>query len=234
MAKRFYKDVTLDSDADGHFVRLDGRELKTPGKRPIRVPSAEIAAKIKGEWDAVPPATDGDIDPTVMPVTRLANVANEGVADRRDDLIAEARDYAETDLLCYRAPDPQDYVARQAAAWNPWIDWAAARGITLETTDSLRAVEQPVASLDAVADYARDLSDFGLTLFVHLVAVYGSAVLAMAVMDGTLDPGDAFDLSRMDELFRAEVWGVDEDDARVRLALRDETEILGGLVPHLR
>lgn len=234
MAKRFYTDVTLDNDADGHFVRLDGRPLKTPGKRPLRVPSAAIAAQLKAEWDAVPPATDGDINPSVMPVTRLASVASENVTDRRDDLIAEARTYAGTDLLSYRAPDPVDYVARQAKAWNPWIDWAAARGVTLKTTDAIRAIDQDAASLDAVADFARPLSDFALTLFVHLVAVKGSAVLAMAVMDGALEPGDAFDLSRIDEIYRAEVWGVDDDDEAVRLALRAETVTLGALARHLR
>lgn len=234
MAKRFYTDVTVDHDADGHFVRLDGRELKTPGKQPIRVPHAAIAAQIKAEWGAVPQAIDGDIDPTVMPVTRLANVASEGVSQRRDELIAEARKYAGSDLLSYRAPDPQDFVARQAAAWNPWLDWARARGVALETTDAIRAIEQDPTSLDAVADYATPLSDFALTLFVHLVAVYGSAVLAMAVIDGALDPAEAFDLSRIDELYRTEIWGVDEDDERVRLALRTETETLGKLAIHFK
>lgn len=234
MAKRFYTDVTVDHDAGGHFVRLDGRELKTPGKRPIRVPHPAIAAQIRAEWDAVPQAVDGDIDPTVMPVTRLANVASEGVSQRRDELIAEARKYAGSDLLSYRAPDPQDYATRQAAAWNPWLDWARARGVALETTGAIRAIEQDPASLDAVADYAASLSDFTLTLFVHLVAVYGSAVLAMAVIDRALDPGEAFDLSRIDELYRTEIWGVDEDDERVRLALRTETETLGKLAVHLK
>lgn len=234
MAKRFYTDVTVDHDADGHFVRLDGRELKTPGKQPIRVPHAAIAAQIKAEWCAVPQAIDGDIDPTVMPVTRLANVASEGVSQRRDELIAEARKYAGSDLLSYRAPDPQDFVARQAAAWNPWLDWARTRGVALETTDAIRAIEQDPTSLDAVADYATPLSDFALTLFVHLVAVYGSAVLAMAVIDGALDPAEAFDLSRIDELYRSEIWGVDEDDERVRLALRTETETLGKLAIYFK
>jgi len=229
MAKRFYTDVTLDSDADGHFIRLDGRGLKTPGKRALRVPSAAIASLLKTEWDAVPAATDGDIDPTVMPVTRLANVASENVADRRDDLIAEARTYAGTDLLCYRAPEPAGYAKRQTAAWNPWLDWAASRGVTLQTTDAIRAIDQDESSLDTVANYARSLPDFALTLFVHLVAVYGSAVLAMAVMEGAIDPGEAFDLSRIDELYRAEVWGVDEDDEAVRIGLRAETVTLGNL-----
>ena len=54
------------------------------------------------------------------------------------------------------------------------------------------------------------------------------------VMEGALDPGEAFDLSRIDELYRAEIWGVDEDDEVARLALRAETETLGGLALYLR
>ncbi|MEM9600043.1 MAG: ATP12 family protein [Pseudomonadota bacterium] len=233
MARRFYQTVSVEQDVDGWFVTLDGRALRTPGKRPIRVPSQSVADMLKSEWDAVPPAEEGDIDPTVMPVTRLSNVASEAVADRRDDLVAEARNYAGTDLLSYRAPDPEEFVARQAAAWDPWIDWAAHQGVVLQTTDAIRAIDQAEASLDAVTEYARTMPDFALTLFVHLVAVYGSAVLAMAVMEGALDPGQAFDLSRIDELYRAEIWGVDTDDEAARLALRAETVTLGSLAAHL-
>ena len=233
MAKRFWTDVTLDSDAGGHFIRLDGRELKTPNRHAVRVPSAAVAAKLKAEWDAVPLAVDGDIDPRVMPVTRLANVAGEAGETRRDALVAEARAYAGTDLLSYRAPDPAEYVARQAAAWDPWLDWAEGRGIALATTDAIIAVDQPEASLDAVQRYARELDPFALTLFAHLVAVYGSAVLAMAVIEGELAPGEAFDLSRLDELYREEVWGVDEDAAAQRADLRAETVVLGELAGDL-
>ena len=233
MAKRFYQSVTLDHDEAGHFVRLDGRELKTPGKKPVRVPSEEIAARLRDEWDAVPAPEDGEINPVLMPVTRLANVVSEGVSDRRDTLISEVRSYAGTDLLSYRAPDPEEFVTRQSQAWDPWIDWAAKRNIRLETTDSIRAIEQPEDSLNAVADYASKLPDFSLVLFVHLTAVYGSTILALAVSEQALDPAEAFDLSRLDELYRAEIWGADEEDERVRNALREETAILGGLVPFL-
>ncbi len=233
MAKRFWTDTTTDADDDGHFVRLDGRELKTPGKRPIRVPSAAIATLIRDEWDAVPLAVIGDIDPQVMPITRLANVASEGAEERRDDLVAEVRSYSGTDLLCYRAPEPEALTQRQDALWGPWLDWASNRGIRLDTTTSLLPIAQPEPSLDAVAALARGYGTFALTLLTHLTAVYGSAILALAVMDRALDPGEAFDISRVDELHREAVWGVDEDARDVRDALRAETVILGGLAKHL-
>ena len=233
MAKRFWTKTTVDADAGGHFVRLDGRELKTPGKRPIRVPSAAIARRIRDEWDAVPAAVDGDIDPQLMPVTRLANVASEGAAARREALIAEVRSYSGTDLLSYRAPDPEALTTRQAALWNPWLDWAAERGIRLHTTTGLLPIDQPTESLDAVAALASEYGDFALTLLTHLTAVYGSAVLALAVMDGALGPAEAFDASRVDEMHREAVWGVDEDAKAVREALRAETVVLGGLAAEL-
>ncbi len=233
MAKRFWTDVTLDQDGGGHFIRLDGRALKTPNKMDLRVPTAAIATKLKAEWDAVPPATDGDIDPSTMPVTRLANVASEGAAVRRQDLVSEVQSYASTDLLCYRAPDPSEFVARQAAAWDPWLNWAAKRGIKLATTQAILAIPQEEESLAAVAQYADGLGGFALTLYVHLTAVYGSAILAMAVMEKALVPETAFDLSRLDELYREEVWGVDEEAATQRDALRQETMTLGTLAEDL-
>ena len=35
--------------------------------------------------------------------------------------------YGETDLLCYRAERPAELAQRQAAAWDPLLDWVAER-----------------------------------------------------------------------------------------------------------
>lgn len=227
MAKRFYSSVAVTRLDDGTFgVVLDGRTLKTPGKKTLILPNEAIAEQVAEEWDGV----KDEIDPSVMPVTRLANVTCESLPERRDDLIREIRNYAGTDLLSYRAPDPQEYVERQADAWDPWTKWAAKRGITLKTTDALMAIDQPEDSLNAVARAASKKDDLSLTLMAHLTAVYGSAVLALAVIEDAIDPGEAFDLSRLDESYRAEIWGLDEDDAAQRAALRAETVTLGNLV----
>lgn len=229
MAKRFYKQAKAVETEGGFAVELDGRPLKTPGKKPLRVPNEAIATLTAEEWNAV----EDEIDPTLMPVTRLANVACESLPERRDDLIREIRNYAGTDLLSYRAPDPAEYVTRQADAWDPWTEWAAMRGIRLETTDALMAIDQPQDSLDAVAHAASKLPDFKLTLLAHLTAVYGSAVLALAVTEQALEPDKAFDLSRLDEIYRAEIWGMDEEDEQQRNALRAETITLGNLAKHV-
>ncbi len=220
--KRFYKTVTVDSEAGLWRVLLDGMQLRTPGKIKLAVPFKSLAEILAAEWEAQAEY----VNPSLMPVTRLINVAIEQTPGRRGDLVAEARRYAETDLVCYRAPQPRILKERQSAAWDSWRDWGAAQGVDLKTTESLHAIAQSEASLTAVEDFAVQLDDIQLTLFVHLIAVYGSVILAMAVMRSALSGEAAFDVSRIDAEYQIELWGEDEEQADITAALRLETRAL--------
>jgi len=197
-AKRFYKQVSILSGEGGWLVQLDGRTLKTPGKITLLIPTQKAAQLIAAEWDA----QTEHIRPETMPVTRLLNVTA---------LIAEARKYAGTDVLCYREGEVRLHREEQAEKWDPILSWAAEQGVMLKTTDGLTAIKQDEAALEAVANFAAELPDMQLTLFVHLVAVYGSAILAMAVIKSYLSGEAAFELSRLDEIWQIKYWGEDED-----------------------
>ena len=49
-----------------------------------------------------------------MPLTRLLNSAIDGVAHTMAETRADILSYAGSDLLCYRAEEPDTLVARQA------------------------------------------------------------------------------------------------------------------------
>ena len=226
LSKRFYQNVTVEGEGREWRVLLDGMQLRTPGKLKLSLPSKALAEKLAGEWEA----QSEQINPSLMPVTRLINVAVEQTPERRQDLIAEARRYAETDLLCYRAPQPRILQERQAEAWDDWREWGAAQGVDLKTTESLHVIAQPEASLKAVEDFAIRLDDIRLTLFVHLIAVYGSVILAMAVMRSALSGEAAFHLSRIDAVYQIELWGEDEEQAEITADLRNETQVLSEIL----
>ena len=177
MAKRFYEQVSVAEATEGYEVHLDGRVLKTPGKRVLILPERRHADCVAKEWDA----QEDDIRPEIMPCTRLVNVAIEQTPDHQERLIHEARNYAATDLLCYRASEPTGLVERQAQMWDPLLKWAADQGIALQTTQSALAIEQEGAALACVAERVSGMDDLHLTLCVHLIAVYGSAILGLAV-----------------------------------------------------
>ena len=211
LSKRFYKTVSVVPERDGFVVKLDQYSLKTPAKKSsdkktLLLPNERLAELVASEWNA-----QGDkIDPVSMPITRLLNVAIARTPETRDELIAEARKYAGTDLLCYRSAETRLYLEHQAENWDPLLAWAAEQGVTLTTTEGLEVIDQPEASLDAVAAYASDLDDIALTLFVHLLSTFGSTVLGLAVMKGHLSGEAAFAQSRLDELWQIKYWGQDE------------------------
>jgi chaperone required for assembly of F1-ATPase len=222
VAKRFYKDVSVVEGEGGWVVRLDGRTLKTPGKITLLIPTQKAAKLVAAEWDA----QIEHIRPESMPVTRLLNVAVEQTPDNRDALIAEARKYAGTDVLCYREGEVRLHHEEQAKKWDPILEWAVGEGVSLKSTDSLIAIEQDNKALDTVATFAETLPDMELTLFVHLVSVYGSAVLAMAVLKHHLTGEAAYELSRLDELWQIKYWGEDEEAKDRSNAIRTEVKAL--------
>lgn len=53
MGRRFYKKAHMEpaEDGSGYLVLLDGRVLKTPAKKPLKVASPELALAIAAEWE---------------------------------------------------------------------------------------------------------------------------------------------------------------------------------------
>lgn len=218
--KRFYEAAKAAKSDAGWAVLLDGRTLKTPGKLPLITAVESHAKLIAAEWEA----QDDIIRPHLMPVTRLYNVTLERTPENRGMLVAELRKYAGTDLLCYRAKFPRALNEKQADSWDKWLEWARQYGIDLKTGEGVMAIDQDEASLDAAANMAAEFDDFDLTLLCHLNAVYGSAILALAVMNRALGAEAAYDLSRLDFDFQLKNWGEDEE-AR-ELAELTRTEII--------
>src|SRR5690606_34466837 len=74
LPKRFYKVVDVARDDRGYSVTLDGRPVRTPGKKiPIEVPELSLAQALAEEWAA----QQEFIDPATMPLVRLINSAVE-------------------------------------------------------------------------------------------------------------------------------------------------------------
>lgn len=207
-AKRFWTDVAVVPEAQGYAVQLDGRPVKTPAKAALWLPSEALAQAVAAEWRMV----EGQIDPTQMPFTQSANSAIDKVAVQFDAVAQMLAAYGGSDLLCYRADTPAALAARQAAAWDPLLDWAEQTyGGRLVLTAGVMPVAQ---SDDAVAALAAPLfqaTAFELTGLHDLIALSGSLVIGLAVAKDRLTPAEGWALSRIDELWQAEQWGADDE-----------------------
>jgi chaperone required for assembly of F1-ATPase len=222
--RRFYRTVSVEPGEGGFAIRLDGRGAKTAGGAALVAPSEALAALIAAEWEA----QDPHIDFSRMPATRLAFTAIDRTPSVRDGMAGELAAYAGTDLVCYIAEDPPVLAEREAAAWGPWLAWAERElGVALTPSIGIAHAAQPEDSLENARRFAGELDDFGLTGLVYAAGLFGSAVLAMAVAKGALDAAEAFELSRLDEAFQQERWGVDDEAAMRTEALRREAVMIG-------
>ncbi|MBZ4021147.1 ATPase [Rhodobacter sp. TJ_12] len=211
-AKRFWKEATVEEAEGGFTVKLDGRGVKTPAKAALTVPTRAMAESIAAEWQA-----QGEkVDPTTMPVTRSANAALDKVAAQKDEVTELIAAYGETDLLCYRAEQPEALVARQCAAWDRWLDWAEERyAARLKVTPGIVPVLQPAPALVALGKRVEACDIWELAALHDLVGLTGSLVLGLAVAEGALAADAAWDLSRVDEDWQIAQWGEDEEAAEL-------------------
>jgi chaperone required for assembly of F1-ATPase len=156
-----------------------------------------------------------------MPLTRLANTAIDGVAPRREAVIDDLSAYAGTDLLAYRAGDPERLVRAQAEAWDPILDWAhrdlGARFILGEGVMHVTQPDTTVAALRRAIEETE--GPFRLAALHTLTTLSGSLVLALAVLRGQVGPTDAWTAAHVDEAYQASVWGRDAE-AEARHAVR--------------
>ena len=214
-AKRFWTSATAEPCEGGFTVRLDGRAVKTPAKAAVVMPTRAMAEAAAREWDA----QQGVVKPETMPVTRAVNSAIDKLVHQRDEVVDLLAAYGASDLLCYRATAPEGLIARQAAGWDPLLDWtASALGARLVVTSGIVPVDQPAESLAHLKAEVAALDAFRLAAFHDFVAITGSLILGIALTRGHLSGAEAFALSRIDESWQVEFWGVDEDAAALEAA----------------
>jgi len=206
--KRFWKEVALSGEDSGWSIVLDARPLKTPARATLVVGARGLADAIAGEWRAC----GEEIDPRAMPLTGLANAAVDHVAPAPARFAADLAQYAEGDLLCYRAEHPPKLVAAQAAAWDPLLDWARQRfAIEFVVTAGIVHVGQPPATVARLAAALASASPFALAALSPIVNIGGSLVTALALFERAIDCGTAWAAVSLDDRWQIEQWGADNE-----------------------
>ena len=213
LPKRFYQAALVVASGSGYALTLDGRAMKTPGKRTLAVPTQALADAIGEEWAAQKEV----INPATMPLTRISNTAIDAVSDCMNEVAGDIAAYAGTDLLCYRASSPCELALRQAASWDPLLDWAgSAFGMTFKVVTGVAAVEQPANVRRGVLAALNQSCPFKLSALHVMTTLTGSAVLALAHEAGRISMAEAWAAAHLDEDWQIEHWGEDAEARRRR------------------
>ena len=212
LPKRFYKAVSVEGIAPELAIALDGRKVKTPLKAPFILPNQALADAVAAEWDAQIEV----INPALMPLTKLSNTAIDRVATDPERIIGEILEFAGSDLICYRAENPEALSQLQAQHWNPLMAWAETIGVKLIPTMGLLHQAQPQASLEAFAAHLRAQNAHRLCAIHNLTSLTGSAIIAASLAEQAISSDAAWSAAHVDEDWQISHWGEDAEAARMR------------------
>lgn len=205
--KVFWTEVDVAEDGAGFKILLDGRALKTPSKAELLIPTRAMALEIAAEWRL----QEDKVDPSKLPLTKLANAAIDKLLVQRAPIIEILAEYATTDLLCYRATSPIGLADRQEQIWQPLLDWfEEAHKIRLQVGSGVMPVRQPTAVLENCAEILMRYSHFELAAVHDLIQLSGSFVIGLATAEEKISVSDAWAASRIDEDWQIEEWGEDD------------------------
>ncbi len=216
--KRFYEEVAIVTVTGGFEIKLDGKPLRSPEQNALHLPNTALSEALAQEWRV----QGEEISPSTMPLTKLAFTAADRVTPNRDAVIEQISAFANSDVICYRAPEPGELVKRQKECWDPILHWADAElGAEMRTGEGIGYIAQDMDALDALTAAFSDKSDFHLAALYSLAVIGNSLVIALAVAEGEIGAEDAFQCANCDELYQSEKWG-DDEEAQARLKERAE------------
>ncbi|MCP4185418.1 MAG: ATPase [Hyphomicrobiales bacterium] len=224
LPKRFYKQVSIsdevidgDESQDGTVdfsIHLDGREVKTPARNPLRLPNEQSAKIVAAEWEA----QEDSIDASTMPATRLVNTAIDGIATDPQAVLKDMLKFAGSDLICYRASTPPDLIELQNKEWNPILDWISEEfGARFESTQSLIQIEQPKEAITAISVALRKWQDpISIGSLHTFTTLTGSVFLALTIAHAQYTAEQAWKIAHVDEDWNICTWGEDYEAKKRR------------------
>lgn len=216
--KRFYTAASTTPADAGYGILLDGRAIKTPKRAALVVPTAHLAEAIAAEWQE----QGEDIRPDTMPLTGMANAAIDLISPDLVSFVSPLAAYADSDLLCYRAPDAA-LSAHEAALWNPILAWAEQRyAVEFLLVTGIMHQRQADATFTALGDAVMAYDAFRIAALSPLITIGGSLVAALALAERAFDRDTLWAAVNCNELWQEQKWGTDAEAIAARAAKKRE------------
>ena len=138
-----------------------------------------------------------------------------------------------SDLLCYRAEEPQRLVEQQARHWDPVLAWAKdTKGWRFTLAGGVVHVAQPEETLSSVKTHLHSLANPLRLSAIHVVTTMtGSVLLALSLAEGAFGPTAIWNAAHVDEDVQMEIWGQDAEALERRKRREGEFRAAATILP---
>lgn len=210
--RKFWQDARIRELPEGFGIQIDSNFAMTPAKNLLAVPYLVLAEKICAEFKG----QEEKINPATMPFTRLTNTTIDRVPVTRSSMIEALLNYGETDLLCYRTNSPPELIEWQSKNWDPVLVWLEEEfAIRIKTGQGILPFTQDSNAIKVFRDRILTLDHYKLSGLSSMVPLLGSLMLGLGYLFGYASKDTIWKLSRIDEDWQEQKWGVDPEAQQV-------------------
>ena len=203
-AKRVYDKVAVRAKSATEFiVLLDKRELKTPAKKVLTLPTHALASAVALEWEA----QDRFIRPATMPLMKLATTTIDQVPSIRPTMEDSMMRSLESDLVCFRTDEEPTLLAKEDACFSPLITWCAKEMDLPLAVSSDLSLSHPPETMPRAAEILEEADDWELAALDQACNSSKSFVVALALCKGFIGSADAVSTARVAEQHQIDEWG---------------------------
>ena len=218
--RKFWKTVKVKKKSSNSYeILLDENVLKTPMKKKLTIQNSKIAEEIYKEWNQDKNILDTD----AMIFYGIISTSIDKFNNNRILYVNEILNFIDTDLICYRAEEPNDLVQWQSKNWDP-ILLKIEKYINnkVDVFKGIMPSKQKKGVKLKIIKFLTKFSDLEIIVLHRITNITGSIFLSLCILNNDLIKEKAFELSYLDELWQAENWGYEEEASNNREKIKIE------------
>ena len=212
--RKFWKTVKVKKKSSNSYeILLDENVLKTPMKKKLTIQNSKIAEEIYKEWNQ----DKNIIDTDAMIFYGIISTSIDKISNNRILYVNEILNFIDTDLICYRAEEPNDLVQWQSKNWDP-ILLKVEKYINnkIDVFKGIMPFKQNKAIKFKITKFLTNFSDLEIIALHKITNITGSIFLSLCILNNDIIKEKVFELSHLDELWQAENWGYEEEASKNR------------------
>ena len=212
--RKFWKTVKVKKKSSNSYeILLDENVLKTPMKKKLTIQNSKIAEEIYKEWNQDKNIVETD----AMIFYGIISTSIDKISNNRILYVNEILNFIDTDLICYRAEEPNDLVQWQSKNWDP-ILLKVEKYINnkIDVFKGIMPLKQNKGIKFKITKFLTKFSDLEIIALHRITNITGSVFLSLCILNNDIIKEKAFELSHLDELWQDENWGFEEEASNNR------------------
>ena len=204
--------VSIHLNKNFYNISLDKQFLKSPENNVFEFNSLTLAKLMKTEIEEC----KNGYNLNKLLLFNIFSLAVDKIQKDKKKYINEMCKYAFTDLICYRANEPDELVKLQKTLWDPILNILGKMNLKFKIFYGIIPRDQSKASIENLRKELNYLNDIEISCIFKITQISSSILLSYSLYKKIIDEKSFFQCVFLDEIWQSKKWGIIEEEEEKR------------------